>query len=91
VEPTRRQLEAYVGRYWSDELAVEYEIGMGEEGLVYWNRKLGTRELTPTFRDGFRIGGGTFATFTRGASGQPEGFTISAGRVWRVGFRRMRE
>jgi len=89
VEPTPAELAAFVGRYWSDELAVEYEIRMGEEGLVYFNRKLGQRNLTPTFRDGFMFGGGPSATFTRDVGGRPDGFTMSAGRVWKVRFRRM--
>ncbi len=78
---------SYVGTYWSEELGTEYHVqpGEGDAVLALSHRKRDTRELEPTFADGFRAGGDWF-TFERGSSGAVSGFTWSNGRVRKVRF-----
>jgi hypothetical protein len=87
LPPEGLELGEYVGRYWSDELAVEYEVRIDEEGAYFFNRKTGRRNLRPRFRDGFSSGGSS-VTFVRSPAGDLDGFTISSGRVWKVRFHR---
>lgn len=82
-------LEEYVGRYWSDELGVEYQLRIEEGDLTIWNRKIGVQTLSPLFPDGFSAGQGVI--FSRNPRGEIDGFTISNGRVWKVRFRRLEE
>lgn len=77
----------YVGHYWSDDLGVEYQVRSEDDRLVFWNRKVGTRSLTPQFRDGFSAGWSVI--FTRDDQGRINGFTMSSGRVWKVRFERL--
>jgi hypothetical protein len=81
-------VEPYIGRYWSEELGVEYEARLEEGRLSFMNRKTGRRNLNPTFLDGFG-GGGNSVTFFRDPSGEIAGFTMSSGRVWKVRFRKV--
>lgn len=87
IDPETVELREYVGRYWSDELAVEYEVGLDADGLFYHQRKVGRRSLSPRFKDGFRAGSYS-VTFTRNEGGELTGFTMSTGRVWKVRFNR---
>ncbi len=80
--------EPYVGRYWSEELGVEYEARLEEGRLFFMNRKIGRRNLGPVFRDGFGAGG-NWVTFFRDSAGEIAGFTMSSGRVWKLRFRRV--
>jgi CubicO group peptidase (beta-lactamase class C family) len=81
-------LEPYVGRYWSEELGVEYEARLEEGRLFFVNRKMGRQNLGPVFHDGFGAGG-NWVTFFRDSVGEIAGFTQSSGRVWKVRFRRV--
>lgn len=87
VDPDSVKIREYFGHYWSDDLGVEYEARLEEGRLVFWNRKIGSRAMNPTFPDGFSAGQGVF--FTRDSQGEIDGFTMSAGRVWKVRFRRL--
>ncbi len=80
-------LQLYVGRYWSEELGVEYEARLEEGRLFFMNRKIGRRTLGPVFHDGFGAGG-NWVTFFRDSAGDVAGFTVSSGRVWKVRFRK---
>ena len=81
-------LQPYVGRYWSEELGVEYEARLEEGRLFFMNRKIGRRSLGPVFHDGFGAGG-NWVTFFRDSAGEIAGFTVSSGRVWKVRFRKV--
>lgn len=87
IKPDEVDPEEYVGRYWSEDLGVEYEVRLEDDRLVFWNRKIETRPLNPLFPDGFSAGSGVM--FTRDDQGRIDGFTISSGRVWKVRFRRL--
>jgi CubicO group peptidase (beta-lactamase class C family) len=80
--------DPYVGRYWSEELGAEYEVGLEEGRLFFYNRKIGRRNLNPVFQDGFGAGG-NWVTFFRDPAGDIAGFTLSSGRVWKVRFERV--
>ena len=87
IDPDSVELGEYVGHYWSDDLGVEYQARLEEGRLVFWNRKIGSRPLNPIFPDGFSAGQGVF--FSRDPQGRIDGFTMSAGRVWKIRFRRL--
>jgi hypothetical protein len=87
IEPDAVDPVEYIGHYWSDDLGVEYQVRMDDDRLVFWNRKIGTRTLSPLFRDGFSTG--SSVVFTRNDRGRIDGFTVSSGRVWKVRFRRL--
>ena len=88
VDRDSLDLQPYVGRYWSEELGVEYEARLEGGRLFFMNRKIGRRNLSPVFHDGFGAGG-NWVTFFRDSSGEIAGFTQSSGRVWKVKFRRV--
>ncbi|MCK5651703.1 MAG: beta-lactamase family protein, partial [Gemmatimonadetes bacterium] len=69
ADPGPDALEEYAGRYFSEELGIEYDLQVEEERLMLETRKSAPRPLAPTFEDGFAYRGGSFLTFTRGADG----------------------
>jgi CubicO group peptidase (beta-lactamase class C family) len=76
----------YVGSYHSEELNVDYKIELVDGAL----RMVGgppARRLEQVGRDAFG-GGGMLHRFQRDASGKVTGFTIEAGRVRNIRFRK---
>ena len=86
-QPTPQELETYVGRYRSAELATDYEIGLANGRLLLSHPTLGTTRLAPTYRDGFR-GGGVYLSLIRDTSGRVTGLTASTERAWKIAFDR---
>jgi hypothetical protein len=81
----------YVGTYASDELDVRLVVATRGTKLFLRRRPNDEFELVPTFADGFRAGGGFGSVrFTRDAQGKVTGFSIFAGRVLDVRFKRVR-
>ena len=66
---------------------MDYAFVVENENLVLWNRKIGRKELEPSYADGF-IFEGYGMTFTGDDRGRVEGFTLSSGRVRKVRFGR---
>jgi CubicO group peptidase (beta-lactamase class C family) len=87
ANPGLDELEAFVGSYHSEELGTDYTFRVEDGKLVLRNRKIGKKELEPTYRDGFTFQGYGM-TFTRTETGQVDGFSLSSGRVRRVRFDR---
>jgi CubicO group peptidase (beta-lactamase class C family) len=80
----------YVGRYVSDELDVELDV-VARDGKLFVNRRPDDSiELRPTYADGFQGAGLGSVRFARDARGAIEGFSIYAGRVLDVRFKRAR-
>ncbi|MGH7617285.1 MAG: serine hydrolase [Gemmatimonadaceae bacterium] len=80
----------YVGTYASDELDVRLVIAAKDGKLVIRRRPADEFELRPAYADDFQSGGGLGALrFARDASGRVTGFSIYAGRVVDVRFRRV--
>ena len=92
AELSTEELEAYAGRYFSDELETFYEVTVEDGGLVA--RHLDMAEPL-TLR---HTGGGTFSSsvvflntiaFERTGNDGVTGFTVSNGRTKGVWFRKM--
>lgn len=84
-------LAEYEGWYWSDELGVFYQVRRAEDGgLEFWQRRHGALAATPMHRDAFSTYYGFLGiTFARDEADRVAGFTMSGGRTWSVGFRRV--
>jgi hypothetical protein len=88
--PASIRVSEYVGRYVSDELDVQLEIAARNGALVLHRRPDDAIELRPTYVDDFQGRGIGSIRFRRDARGAIEGFSIYAGRVLDVRFRRAR-
>jgi hypothetical protein len=84
ARPTARELVAYAGAYYSDELDVRWTVAADSSGLVARIPGGDTLRLAPTIRDVF-VGGGVVMRFRRtGARGV--GALLQAGRVRNIAF-----
>jgi CubicO group peptidase (beta-lactamase class C family) len=88
-EPSRDELAAFAGHFFSPELAAIYTIEVREDGLVAFPPRLGELRLTPgSEADAFRLGNRQ-ARFIRDGGGAVTGFRLSGGRVRDVMFHRL--
>ncbi|MGH2548636.1 MAG: hypothetical protein ACRDHN_04570, partial [Thermomicrobiales bacterium] len=89
---TGEQLAEFVGRYWSDELSVFYDIALAGETLSLERVKHKPEPLYPAGSDRF-FHGFLFdtldLTFERDTSGAISGFSHSSGRIAGLRFRRV--
>ncbi len=85
--PSRAQLAAFAGEYWSDELQIWYRVELADSGLVLHRPKFPTRPMTPAFADAFLVPGTGTLRFAR-EKGRPARFFVTGGRVRGVEFRR---
>lgn len=88
-DPTPDDLEAFAGRYFSEELETYYTIAVEEGALVVQHRRLDEFRLRPGEPDRFAGGGFTFA-FERDRNRQVIGFYLANGRTRDVRFERVR-
>jgi hypothetical protein len=88
VSPTPKELAAYAGTYWSDELDTRVEIRVRDTVLVIKQRPASEATLRPTFRDGFAAPEIGSVVFFRDSKGKIFAFGIWAGRVRNVRFMR---
>lgn len=86
--PSRVELGAFAGTFYSEELDATYNVTLGDSGLVVRHRKLQDARLTPAFSDGFTNDDDVTLIFTRDRSRKVDGFTITDGRMRGVVFRR---
>ena len=87
-QPTPEQLEAYAGRYHSEELGVDYDLAVDDGVLQFRIARYEAHELEPVFGEIFSNSDyGTFQ-FRRGSDGTVEGFVLAAGRVRSIEFER---
>ena len=86
ASPSIRELAAYAGSYWSDELDARIVVEVRDTVLVVKQRPADEAVLRPTFRDGFVGAGVGTVVFSRDAQGRITGFGIWAGRVRDVRF-----
>jgi len=80
-----RQLGAYAGKYWSDEMQVTYALSPEGGRLVLVVPNLPKLLLVPTARDIFAAEALTLR-FDRDAAARVKGFRFGAGRIRNVGF-----
>ena len=86
ASPSTRELAAYAGSYWSDELDARIVVEVRDTVLVVKQRPADEAVLRPTFRDAFVGAGVGTVVFARDARGRITGFGIWAGRVRDVRF-----
>jgi len=90
-EPSPEVLEAYVGRYYSDELQTFYTLEMKDSTLTLLIRNTEDIKLNPTEEDSFR--GSVFfigeMEFLRDDAGRVTGFSVSNGRTRGIRFERI--
>ncbi len=90
-DPSKEELQAYTGRYFSKEIETVYTITYEEEVLkveIYGSEKI---ELSPLEFDKFSSDAFFIAemAFTRNSSGKVIGFAVGNGRTKGVKFERM--
>jgi CubicO group peptidase (beta-lactamase class C family) len=84
ASPTARELEAYAGTYWSEEVGAEYRLTVKDGALVLHRRRSEPMALTPTYADAFSARGVLFRfTRTRGRVGA---MLVDAGRIRNLRF-----
>ncbi len=88
-EPRGEELEAYVGRYFSEELETFYVVVVGDDGLVAHHRRTADVELSPGEVDRFS-GSELNFTFERDRNGRVIGFYLDNVRTRDVRFERVR-
>ena len=81
----------YLGTYVSDELEGSITIAQRDGKLVLQRRPYSELSLQPAYRDDFRASGGFGSLrFSRDGTGNVTGFSIFAGRVLDVRFKRVK-
>lgn len=90
--PSIEALEAYVGRYYSEELETFYALAVEDSVLVAQHRRL-EDDITLTATSEDKFGGSAFffsdVKFLRGEDGTVTGFRLSNGRTRGVMFEKM--
>jgi CubicO group peptidase (beta-lactamase class C family) len=88
-----KDLEAFQGVYWSDELETQYTIKLKDGKLTAEHIRHGSVGLLPTVQDQFatREWFMTQVKFQRDASGQISGVTMGGGRLTGILFKRRKE
>ena len=85
ASPTTRELQAYVGTYWSDEVGAEYRLEVKDGALVAHRRRSEPIVLTPTYADAFNGGDGVLCRFAR-VGGRVTEMFVDAGRIRNLRF-----
>ena len=86
--PTAAQLQAYAGRYASDELGVTYDVVADSAGLAATLNGRELARMSPLWPDTFG-GGGVVVAFQRDSRKRLTGFAVQAGRVRNIVFARV--
>jgi hypothetical protein len=84
ASPTARELEAYAGTYWSEEVGAEYRLEVKDGALVLRRRRSEPVVLTPTYSDAFSADGVLYR-FTR-ERGRVAEMLVDAGRIRHLRF-----
>jgi CubicO group peptidase (beta-lactamase class C family) len=83
--PKPADLEAYAGRYHSEEIDTTYALSVEAGKLTVRFRPAQRFELAPVYADAFESEGNV-VRFTRDEAGRVDGFLVSSGRVRRLRF-----
>ena len=84
ASPTARELEAYAGAYWSEEVGVEYRVDLKDGTLILRRRRREPVVLASTHADAFSAEGVLYR-FTR-ARGRVTEMLVDAGRIRNLRF-----
>ena len=79
-------LQAYAGKYYSDETESAMYFVIKDGGLQMYPRVGSEEKLTPMYKDGFSFADG-YVVFQRDAAGAVNGFYVSIPRARKVRFR----
>ncbi len=90
ASPTRAELRAYAGEYYSDELQVTYKLVLEEGRLFFRHRNAPENALEPTLSNQFRVRGLNIE-FVRDKGNAVSGFVINTGRVKNIRFGRKKK
>jgi CubicO group peptidase (beta-lactamase class C family) len=82
-----KDLASYVGRYYSDEAEVAYEVSLDAEGIVIKRRPDRVARLRPTARDEFDSQAGRIR-FLRNDAGEVAELSLRGSRVFDMRFRK---
>ncbi len=82
--PSRAQLEAYAGSYYSEELGATWTVTATDSTLVLKTRGSTDQIVRPAYDDTFT--GAFLLSFTRGAARKVDGLLMRTGRVRKVRF-----
>lgn len=85
VSPSRQELSAYAGKYYSNELDVTYKFYIEDGELKLKVRNRASISLTPVAADQFSALGDRL-NFERDESGKISQFRLNAGRVTNIRF-----
>jgi CubicO group peptidase (beta-lactamase class C family) len=85
--PKPADLEAYAGKYDSEEIDMTYRLYVEGGKLKAWFRPAQRADLAPVYPDAFETEG-DIVRFTRDGSGRIDGFLVYAGRVRHLRFSR---
>jgi len=88
-KPEAEELQAFTGRFFSDEIETFYTINLDEDHLVLEQRRMDDADLTPGEEDEFSAGGFQIS-FERDRNEQVVAFYLSNGRTRDVRFQRVR-
>ena len=80
ASPGEKELSAYAGSYYSEELD-HVQVLEINEGVIEARRRGGTESIQPLQRDLFITGDGVALMFERDEEGKVNGFQLQAGRV----------
>jgi CubicO group peptidase (beta-lactamase class C family) len=83
-----KDFAAYVGRYYSDEAEVVFEVAIEDAALVLKRRPDTTMRLRPTAKDEFAAQGGS-VKFIRSGDGPAQEISYRGSRVFDLRFKRM--
>jgi CubicO group peptidase (beta-lactamase class C family) len=86
--PTAAELADFAGSYASEEVDTTWKLAVQDGKLFVRHRGLPEEALTPTVAGTFTLSGMNL-TFARGTAGRATGFTLDAGRVRGIAFRKV--
>jgi CubicO group peptidase (beta-lactamase class C family) len=89
ASPTTRELHAYAGSYWSEEVGTEYRLEVKDGALVLHRRRSEPIVLAPTYADAFSAKGVLYR-FAR-TRGRVTEMLVDAGRIRNLRFVRRGE
>jgi hypothetical protein len=81
-------LAAFAGEYYSEEVDATYRIAVSGDRLMLSGRHVPTEPLVPVTADTFRAGQMTLHFDRSVGGGAPSSFTVEAGRVRNIRFKR---
>ncbi len=89
-KPTKKLLEEYTGRYFSDELNVHYDLVLEKDQLFLKSRNAEDKPFKGLMKDYFTYYDGFFKfEFQRDEQGVVTGFKVSSNRVLNLQFKKV--